>query len=487
MDLAASTRTTTQDREPGHGRHILVLLALSLWALTALAGCSPWLQAGIPAPGAPSLDDPFYPSMGNGGYDALHYTLDLTVDVPSNTLAGTSTMRAQATQALSAFNLDLHGLTVLGVGVDGEPAAFAHVGDELVITPTVPIGNRAVFTTTVSYYGTPTPINDEAIGFGEVGWQTQDDGTYVVSQPSGAMNWYPVNNHPQDKATYTFRITVAPEYQVAANGLLTDIIAHEDGFTYVWESDDRIASYLTTVQIAQYEIEAQDGPDDLQIRNYFPVDTPESIRARFADTDAMIEFYADLIAPYPFDAYGAILLNIRMGWALETQTLSTFGADGSREMVIAHELVHQWFGNSVTPARWEDIWLNEGFASYLSYMWLEETAGKAAFDDYMDEMYDYLVSIDAEPPATVPVEEMFSRTVYVRGAWALHALRLAVGDETFVEILRTYYARFADGNVTTKDFIAVANEVSGRDVHEIVDPWLYAATLPPRPDTVASQ
>ena len=487
MDPASSIRKFAQDREPAHRRHGLLLFVLSLWALAALAGCNPWLRAEIPAPGAPSLDDPFYPSMGNGGYDALHYTLDLTVDVPSNMLAGTSTMRAQATQALSSFNLDLHGLTVLGVGVDGRPATFAHVGDELVITPTVAIGNRSLFTATVSYYGAPTAINDKAIGFGEVGWQVQDDGTYVVSQPSGAMNWYPVNNHPLDKATYTFRITVAPEYQVAANGVLTDITAHADGFTYVWESDDRIASYLTTVQIARYEIEAQDGPDGVLIRNYFPVDTPASVRARFADTDAMLAFLSELVAPYPFDAYGAILLDIRMGWALETQTLSTFGADGSNEIVIAHELVHQWFGNSVTPARWEDIWLNEGFASYLSYMWLEETAGKAAFDDYMDEMYDYLVSIDAKPPATVPVEEMFSRTVYVRGAWTLHALRLAVGDETFVDILRTYYARFADGNVTTEDFIAVASEVSGRDVHEIVDPWLYDATLPPRPETIASQ
>lgn len=466
---------------PGERRPFLWLAGL-IWVTLVALGCTPFLEAELPTPGAPSLGDPFYPTMGNGGYDALHYTLDLTVDVPTNMLAGTSTMRAQATHALSSFNLDLSGLTVIGVGVNGVPAKFARVGEELVITPTVSIENRDVFTTTVSYFGTPEPIRDRAIGFGELGWQTQTDGTYVVSQPSGAMNWYPVNNHPLDKATYTFRVTVAPEYQVAANGVLSDIVAHEDGFTYLWESDDRIASYLTTVQIGRYVIEAEEGPNGVPIRNYFPVDTPASVRARFDDTAAMMEFFTELIGPYPYDTYGAILLNIRMGWALETQTLSTFGADGSRELIVAHELVHQWFGNSVTPATWQDIWLNEGFATYLSYMWLEDVAGSKALDDQLTEVYDYLVSTNAKPPATVPVEEMFTRTVYVRGAWVLHALRVAVGDEVFAEILRTYYTRFADQNVTTADFMAVAGEVSGRDVHEIMDPWLYDETLPPRPD-----
>lgn len=473
-------RTFMQQKSPQRGGLGLIFLFLILFGA---AGCAPVQIVEQPRPGAASIGDPFYPYMGNGGYDALHYTLDLTVDVPSNTVAGTAAMQAEATHSLSTFNLDLAGLTVLGVGVDGTPAAFARIGEELVITPTVPIARGALFTATVAYFGAPTPINDPAIGFGEVGWQTQTDGSYVVSQPSGAMNWYPVNNHPLDKATYTFHITVAPEFQVAANGVLVDVIEHADATTYVWESDDRIASYLTTVQIATYDIEREEGPDGVPIRNYFPVEVPALVRERFATTADMMEFYTDLIAPYPYDVYGAVLLNVRMGWALETQTLSTFGADGSNEIVIAHELVHQWFGNSVTPAQWQDIWLNEGFATYLSYMWIEETKGAAAFDDHMAEMYAFLDRIDAKPPATVPVEEMFSRTVYVRGAWALHALRLAVGDEAFMEILRTYYARFADQNVTTNEFLDVASEVSGRDVRPIMDPWLYDTDLPPMPES----
>lgn len=460
-------------------------MVVLVWTVLVTVGCTPVLIAERATPGAPSIGDPFYPRMGNGGYDAQHYALDLTVDVPSNTLSGTSTMRAVTTQALSAFNLDFADLTVIGVGVDGTPAAFRQIDHELVITPTAPIADDTVFTTTVAYFGTPVPVNDPAIGFGDVGWQVQNDGTYVVSQPSGAMNWYPVNNHPLDKATYTFRITVAPEYQVAANGVLVDVIDRGDAVTYLWESDDRIASYLTTVQIASYDVERDDeSASGVPIRNYFPVGTPASVRARFADTDAMMEFYSDMIAPYPYDVYGAVLLNIRMGWALETQTLSTFGANGSSEVVIAHELVHQWFGNSVSPAQWQDIWLNEGFATYLSYMWLEEKDGEAVFAAHMDEMYDFLVSIRAAPPATVPVEEMFSRTVYVRGAWALHALRLAVGDDVFTDILRAYYARYADANVTTDDFLAVAAEVSGRDVREIMEPWLYDEALPPHPNVV---
>lgn len=439
----------------------------------------------LPRPGADGAGDPYYPRMGNGGYDALHYDVALAVDVAKNAIAGTSTMRARAEHPLSAFNLDLAGLTVARVAVNGQPAQFSRVDQELIITPTVPIAAGAIFRATVTYFGTPDPIDDPAAGFGTVGWKAQDNGVFVVSQPSGAMNWYPVNNHPSDKATYAFSISVPKGYQAAANGTLRRVIEGTAGDTYIWESDDRIASYLTTVHIADFDLEEDSVVNGVRIRNYFPTEIDGSVRSKFAKTPEMLRFLEELIAPYPYDEYGVVLLTIPLNWALETQTLSTFGSNGSSELVVAHELIHQWFGNSVTPARWEDIWLNEGFATYLSYLWLEESSGSARFEQLMRDNYAFLSSTNAQPPGSVEVGALFSRTVYVRGAWVLHALRLEVGDEQFREILQTYYRRFADDNVTTGDFITVANEIAQRDVSGVIEAWLYGPDLPPLPESMA--
>jgi aminopeptidase N len=195
----------------------------------------------------------------------------------------------------------------------------------------------------------------------------------------------------------------------------------------------------------------------------------------------MIDFVSSLIAPYPFDAYGVVLLNKPIGWALETQTLSTFGSRGAAEHVVMHELAHQWFGNSVSPATWQDIWLNEGFATYFSSLWLEHQEGADALEAQMTSMYAFLDAVEAGPPASVTVEDLFGTSVYQRGAWTLHALRLEVGDELFFEILRTYYDRFQNFHAGTQDFIEVASEISNRDLSDFFDGWLFESELPPMP------
>ena len=455
----------------------------SLTVLSAMlfSGCT-LVSPAAPSPGSDGLGDPYYATLGNGGYDAQHYTIALDVDIPSNTVAGMTRMVARATHSLNAYNLDFSGMTVTGVGVNGVSSPFSRTGTELTIHPSQPIAAGAIFTTVVAYFGNPEPIRDPGASYSEVGWLRQNNGIYVASEPSGAMGWYPSNNHPLDKATYTFQITTAPEYTVAANGLLQSTVETGAKRLTIWESSDRIASYLTTLHIAEFDIENSEGPNRLPIRNYFPVGTPDNVRADFDKTNDMIEFLNELVGPYPFEAYGVVLVNVNVRWALETQTLSTFGVNGTIEPIVLHELAHQWFGNSVSPARWDDIWLNEGFATYLQYLWLEDQYSDGRFERSLDSAYDFLVNTAAAPPATVPVEEMFSRTVYVRGAWALHALRLEVGFEQFTQILRTYYARYADGTATTQDFLSVVDEVSGRDVSEVLLPWLYGPELPERPD-----
>ena len=429
-------------------------------------------------PGATGLGDPFYPLMGNGGYEVEHYTLDLAVDAQRNFITGTATLTINATQNLSAFNLDFFGLDVEEVSIDDTPATFSRQGSELTVTPATPLTNGTKFTATVRYSGIPTPITDPAIPI-PLGWQKGSEGIFVVSQPSGSMSWYPVNNHPTDKATYTFRVTVPKPLVVAANGVLEEAIDNGITTTYIWQMRHPMASYLATVNIGKLRREDEESSIGVPIRNYFPEGTPEQTMAAFRPTSDMMAFFSEMLGPYPYDVYGVIVVGPELGGnALETQSLSAFGSYATRETLVAHELVHQWLGNHVTVKFWEDIWLNEGFATYLPLLWMEHRYGKAAIDDAMSQMYRELETLRMGPPAKIAVNQMFSPSVYRRGAWTLHALRLQVGDEIFFEILKTYSQRFAGRYVTTADFLTVVNEVSDRDLTGFLSQWLYEETLP---------
>ncbi len=427
--------------------------------------------------GAIGLGDPLYPNLGNGGYDVQHYDIVLDVDPDQNSISGTVTIDAVTTQDLSAFNLDLAGLTIDQVRVNSDPAEFDRSGSELTIIPQGPLANNASFSVQVSYHGQPTPIDDPSAPL-SLGWQLQEGGIFAVSEPSGSMNWYPSNNHPADKATYTFRITVPEPYEVAANGLLRETVTEDGRVTATWQMDQPMASYLTTVHINDYDVERSTNSSGVPIRNYFLEDTPPEVRATFDDTGAMLDYVADLIAPYPFDAYGVVLLGDPAGWALETQTLSTFGMDGASDpTVVMHELAHSWFGNSISPATWQDIWLNEGFATYFESLWLDHT-GRMPITENMSQIYEFIADREAGPPAQPAQEELFGISTYYRGAYALHALRQTVGDDTFIAILREYYRRHQGSSASTADFIIVASELGGPQAETILNQWLYNENLP---------
>jgi aminopeptidase N len=432
--------------------------------------------------GADGLGDPLYPQLGNGGYDVQHYTIQLAIDVANSTISGTTTIAALSTEILTSFNLDLDGLTVDSVTVNAAPATFSRNQYELTITPVTALAADQLFTVTVAYGGVPEPVSDPGVPFEAVGWLDYDAaGIYVVSEPSGAMSWYPGNNHPLDKATYTFRITAPEPYVVAANGLLVEAIDEGDSRTYVWEANDPMASYLATINIAEFEMIQEEGPEGLPIINFFPPARSRWLQRDFAPTAAMIAYYSDLIGPFPFESYGAIVMDVPFGGALETQTRPVFGSTATMEMIVAHELAHQWFGNSVSLASWQDIWLNEGFATYLHHLWTEHTKGKRVFDATLRGMYTTMKLRQMSPPGKPDLSGIFDASVYTRGAWTLHALRLTVGDDTFFQILRTYYDRFQNSNASTADFIAIAEEVSGQSLDALFQAWLYAEAVPDVP------
>ena len=446
--------------------------------LMLLVSCLPASNS----PGADGIGDTFYPQLGNGGYDALHYTLELSIDPEKNTLSGESTMKAEATQQLSSFNLDFSGLDIEQVTVNGRKAKYDRDERELTIKPSKMVSDGAVFTVTISYSGSPKA--SPAYGtWWPSGWHhTEDNEVYVSSETSGSANWYPVNDHPLDKASYSFRITVPKPYVVAANGLLQQEVDNGDTVTYIWEAEEPMASYLVGMNIADYVIETEQGPDGVLIRNYLPPDFPESSKAVTNQTADMLAFFSERFGPYPFNAYGTVIVDIAEFGAMETQTLSQHKVDdySLNEYTVAHELAHQWFGDSVSLKNWQDIWLKEGAATYAGWLWMEHREG-GTLDAKVRRVYP-MQSFSPNPPGNPPPTNLYIDTVFDRGAMTFHALRLRVGDEVFYQILRTYLDRYRYGNASTADFIAVAEEVSDQNLEEFFDAWLYALQIPDIPE-----
>ena len=443
-----------------------------------------------PLAGADGMGDSLYPEFGNGGYNTLTYTLDIIINnVDTSKLEATTTIEAVATEELSRFNLDFAGFEITSLTVNDEAAEFERKGQELTVIPAQALSKDEAFTVAVSYQGVPTPMVSQALPF-PTGWIAYDGGIFVLSEPDGSASFYPVNDHPLDKATYTIIVTVPEPYEVAANGVLEETTDNGDTTTYTFTVRDPMASYLTTINVNDFNTETMASESGVPIRNYYAASLPEEVNKPFARQGEMIDYFSELFGPYPFEVYGALVMDTEFGAALENQTMSIFGIDmidfddiEGTEAVVAHELTHQWFGDSISVADWSDIWLNEGFATYGEALWVEYDYGKDGLDEWVAFIYEE-VKMNPNfypPPGNPDANDLFNGGVYLRGGLTLHALRVTVGDDAFFDILRTYHERYKFGNATTEDFIAVAEEVSGKQLDDLFDAWLYDEQLPPMP------
>jgi aminopeptidase N len=429
---------------------------------------------GEPVDAATGVGDPYFADAGGGGIDVDHYDLDLTWDPDALTMAGEATITAKATEALASLSLDLVGMEVGEVTVDGEPAEAERTGDrDLRITPAEPLAAGDDVTVVVRYQGGPTTV--PAVEPVAPGWFGDGGEVYTVFEPDGAATLFPVNDHPSDKATYTFEVTVPRGMEVVANGTHTSTASVGDVATWRFDAADPMASYLVQLAIADdFDVEESTGPGGLPLRNVFDADVPAGDRRALDRTGEMIAAFEDMFGPFPFETYGGLMVDEPLGFALETQTLTIFGTRLTDEGTVAHELAHQWFGNDVSPATWQDIWLNEGFATYASWLWSEHDGGAPV---------DEVAAMHAQgrfdrPPADPGAATLFDESVYERGALTLHVLRHTVGDDDFFRILRTWVERYGGRSASTADFEALAEEVSGAELSPLFDAWLRAPAMP---------
>ncbi len=445
-----------------------------------------------PIAGGPSIGDTFTPTLGNTGYHVQHYDLALRFDLTHNTLNGVATLDVQATfEQLASLTLDLSVLKASAVTLDGAAVKFTHDDNaqKLAITLPHPVQFGATFKLAVTYGGTMSTVDSAYLGFLPTG-MTVDSKTqraFAVDEPDTAHTWFPCNDHPRDRSSYTFHITVDNGLTAVANGQPQGApIDNGDGtHTFVWDMPKPMASYLVVVAIADYTSRRlPDGPSGIPLTVYAYAKDINAAASAFADTGYWMNVEIKLFGPFPYTSYGQVLVpQDAVGMEAQSMTVmpDSFASQtpAETERFITHEMSHHWFGDSVGLKNWAEIWLNEGFASYAEYLTAEARYGQQAA---LPILFGWEAAVTRERRTTAIIKpapaETFETDSYLKGGFVLHMLRQQIGDEAFFKTLQTYSARFADRSATTDDFWAVAEEVSGQDVSTFFQQWVLGGDIP---------
>jgi len=449
-------------------------------AATITTAAEPIRAEPIPATSGDGVGDLLFPALGNPGIDVTHYDIDIAYDAADDVVEGTVAIDLLLTEDRTQITLDSAGPAVSTVLVDGVLAVTEQDPPELRIT--LPTQRRAgeQLQLLIAYSVATQPV-DSPIGL-QSGWFNTDQGSFVLNEPDGARTWVPCNDHPSDKASYTFTIEVPAGVTAVANGALVDHGTGHDSEVWVWHEDRPMATYLVQLLTGDYEVIESDGSDGLPMVSAVLRDDLATMQPFIDETPRMIEFFEQYFGQYPLDRYGIAITDSFSGLAMETQERSLFSRDDFaggelgklQQQLLSHELAHQWFGNAVSPARWQDIWLNESFATYGEWMWsdhigvadLEATAG--------NELRYRSPGSSTDPTAG----DLFGSNSYGGGAVVLHALRRTIGDDTFFTLLTSWVAKNNGESRTTEDFIALATETAGEPLTQFFDEWLFADRPP---------
>ena len=428
-----------------------------------------------------SAGDELFPEIGNDDLDVTHYTVRIAYDPADRRIRGTVDVALTALVAFDHIVLDAVGLDVEEVEVDRATATFRTTDDELVIDHPLAAGDAV--TATVTYVGQPTR-RPGAFGL-DAGWFATSTGSYVLNEPDALRTWMPADDHPGDKATWRFELIVPEGSTGVANGELVEESTAGGRTTWVWEQREPMSTYLVQLLTGEYAVLDGGRAGAVPLVNVALTADVARMQPYFDLTDDQLAFFARYFGPYPLDRYGLAMTESDGGLAMETQGRSLFsradfpgGEPGYVEhLLLSHELAHQWFGDAVSPADWSDLWLNESFATYAQWMWLDE-AGLSTIENDASFALASRNTIGTEPTGSPTVANLFGFERYDGGAVVLHALRREIGDDRFFPLLAHWVAEHDGTSRTTDDFIALAEVVAGRSLTTFFDDWLFATDVP---------
>ncbi|MCL4266475.1 MAG: M1 family metallopeptidase [Anaerolineae bacterium] len=422
--------------------------------------------------GERSIGDSYAPELGNTGYDVLRYTIQLNLDPALEyELDGAVIIDAVAAlDDLGEMSLDFIGFEIDELLANGQPADFRREEGKLIITLPEPLASEEPFQLTIRYQGEAEQEPSPYVGFAS--WlglfYAQDDTIYILSEPDGSRYWFPNNDHPRDKATYRFEITVPEGNTAVANGRLVSA----ENNTFIWEHNYPMASYLATIVVGDYERLEGQSPAGIPLRDYiFPASQSQFERATASSREA-IDWMSDLFGDYPYEEFGFVSVHAP-GVSLETQTMVLLSTGMFDEQTAVHELAHMWFGDWVSLDSWGEMWRNEGFATYLSFLW-EYRDDPDGLELYMEGIRAFLEDNNelGKPLRNPPPAELFSAYTYVGGALMIHELRQEMGDDAFFAGLKNYFQQYAHGTASDEEFIAVMEAAASKSLAAFFSRWL---------------
>jgi len=413
-------------------------------------------------------------------YDVKSYKLNFSFDIPQKKIIGSVNMNSESlSDTLKLIYIDLAGnMTVNSVKLNGDEIPHKRIDDYIAADIKGKLKLNETFDIQIVYEGIP-----ENKGFDSFSIKKFDDepAIYTLSEPNHAKTWWPCKDVITDKADAEIIITVPEKLTAVSNGLLVNVSDTENGSkTFHWKTSYPTATYLVSLAIGKYDkwtdtYTSMDGNIQMPVEYYTYPNLTEKARYDWKNTVDMLKFFSGYIGEYPFinEKYGMATFGW-VGGAMEHQTISSMGytlvtGNGKYEDIVVHELVHQWFGDAVTPASWKDIWLNEGFASYGEALWVEHTNGKDALKNFMKKSdYSFFMGTVYDPEGYI-----FGPTVYKKGSWCLHMLRGVTGDSLFRQIIRTYYEEFKYKNADTYQFQKICEDITGNDLNYFFNQWIF--------------
>ena len=428
-----------------------------------------------PSRGSTSAGDAYAPMLGNTGYDIRHYNLSLELDPARSYLAGKADIQATSlVQHLVGLSLDFIGFEIDALTVDAQQAAYTRSAEKLIIELPEPLSLGQEFTLSITYQGTPTFTGSPYVPFlGHLGFyfigQTH---FFTLSEPDGARYWFPCNDHPTDKASYTFKITVPAGLTAAANGSLSSVDSTQaDQTTFTWDHPYPMATYLAVAAVGEYEVIETSSPAGIPIRHYVFSDLRPLFEQQASITGEVLDWMSAQFGEYPFESFGFVTTRL-VSQASETQTRVILPETMINEETIVHEIAHMWFGDWVSLESWGDMWLKEGLAIYSYLMW-QTRSDPAVLDAYMSNTTPLILDKSSNYPlGNLPPNLLLSYDSYWKGAAFQHAIRKQIGDETYLSALRSLIQEFGGSSVSRLEFQALLERVSGQSLQALFEEWL---------------